>query len=138
MVDYDTPILDDTTQSVNDLQVVTLPSLTYQVVNGRILGKTDGIESMVQAINKILRTDRFVFTIYSDQYGNDLSELIGKELPYVKAELGRVFDEALQADDRVDGAEINSVTQINKNTLLVNLTVTTMFGDATVESEVSV
>ena len=138
MVDYDTPILDDVTQSVNDLQVVTLPSLTYQVVNGRILGKTDGIKSMVQAINKILRTDRFVFTIYSDQYGNDLSELIGKELPYVKAELGRVFDEALKADDRVDNAEINSVTQINRNTLLVNLTVTTMFGDATVESEVSV
>ncbi|MEX0380473.1 DUF2634 domain-containing protein [Leuconostoc sp. MS02] len=138
MVDYDTPILDDVTQSVNDLQVVTLPGLTYQVVNGRILGKTDGIKSMVQAINKILRTDRFVFTIYSDQYGNDLSELIGKELPYVKAELGRVFDEALKADDRVDNAEINSVTQINRNTLLVNLTVTTMFGDATVESEVSV
>ena len=94
MVDFDTPILDDTTQPVNDVQVVTLPSLTYQVVNGRILGKIDGIEAMLQAVNKILRTDRFVFTIYSDQYGNDLSELIGKELPYVKAELGRFFDEA--------------------------------------------
>ncbi len=138
MVDFDTSILDDTTQPVNDVQVVTLPSLTYQVVNGRILGKIDGMEAMLQAVNKILRTDRFVFTIYSDQYGNDLSELIGKELPYVKAELGRVFDEALKADDRVDSVEVNSVTQTGRNTLLVNLTVTTMFGDATVESEVNV
>ncbi|CUW12203.1 MULTISPECIES: DUF2634 domain-containing protein [Leuconostoc] len=138
MIDYDTPVLDDTMPLNSDVQVVTLPSTTYQVINGRILGKIDGKEAMLQAIDKILRTDRFVWTIYSDQYGNDFSELIGQEMAYVKAELERMYEEALKGDDRVDDVMINSVTQTSRNMLLVNLTVTTMFGDATAESEVSV
>jgi len=138
MIDYDTPVLDDTMPLNSDVQVVTLPSTTYQVINGRILGKIDGKEAMLQAIDKILRTDRFVWTIYSDQYGNDFSELIGQEMAYVKAELERMYEEALKGDDRVDDVMINSVIQTSRNMLLVNLTVTTMFGDATAESEVSV
>lgn len=138
MIDYDTPVLDDTMPLNSDVQVVTLPSATYQVINGRILGKIDGKEAMLQAIDKILRTDRFVWTIYSDQYGNDFSELIGQEMAYVKAELERMYDEALKGDDRVDDVMINSVTQTSRNMLLVNLTVRTMFGNATAESEVSV
>jgi hypothetical protein len=138
MVDYDTPVKDDVVQTVNDIEIITLPSLTYRVIDGRISGKIDALDAMRQAIEKIFSTDRFVLPIYSDQYGNDLSELLGKEMPYVKADLGRVFDEALKADDRVDAVEINSVTQSSRDTLIVVLTVSTMFGDIKTESEVIV
>lgn len=138
MIDYDTPVKDDVVQTANDIEIITLPSLTYRVVDGRISGKIDGLDAMRQAIEKIFSTDRFVLPIYSDQYGNDLSELLGKEMPYVKADLGRVFDEALKADDRVDAVEINSVTQSSRDTLIVVLTVSTMFGDIKTESEVIV
>lgn len=138
MIDYDTPILDDATQPPQNVQVVTLPSLTYQVVNGRIIGKIDGKDAMLQAIDKIVKTERFVFNIYSDQYGNDFAELIGKEMPYVKAELTRMFDEAFKADDRVDSVTVNSIKQTSQNTILVNLTVETMFGNSMTDSEVMI
>lgn len=138
MIDYDTPILDDATQPPKNVQVVTLPSLTYQVVNGRIIGKIDGKDAMLQAIDKIVKTERFVFNIYSDQYGNDFAELIGKEMPYVKAELTRMFDEAFKADDRIDSVTVNSIKQTSQNKILVNLTVETMFGNSMTDSEVMI
>ena len=47
------------------------PTLTFQIANGRIRNKFDGLGAMVQAVDKILKTERFVFPIYTDQYGND-------------------------------------------------------------------
>jgi hypothetical protein len=64
-----------------DVIEVTAPSLTYRVINGRIVGMIDGQDAARQAIDKILRTERFVWPIYDDQYGNDLAELLGKEMP---------------------------------------------------------
>lgn len=138
MIDYDVPILDDTTKPAKDVSVVTLPSLTYKVKDGRIIGKIDGAEAMFQAIHKIIQTERFVFPIYSDQYGHDLAELIGKEMPYVRAEVGRMFSEALKADDRVDDVTINDIIQVSRNSLYVEITVSTMYGEIKTEGEVIV
>ncbi|MCT1174175.1 DUF2634 domain-containing protein [Lactococcus lactis] len=114
------------------------PSYTYKVENGRIMGNIDGYEAMRQAIEKALMTERFVFEIYTDQYGNDLPDLIGKDLPFVKTALEDVLKEALQTDDRVDDVAINSIDETNRSTLLVNLTVKTVFGNVKTETEVNV
>jgi hypothetical protein len=37
------------------------PTLTFQIANGRIRNKFDGLGAMVQAVDKILKTERFVF-----------------------------------------------------------------------------
>lgn len=59
-------------------------------------------------------------------------------MPYVKAELTRMFDEAFKADDRVDSVTVNSIKQTSQNKILVNLTVETMFGNSMTDSEVMI
>ena len=39
------------------------PTLTFKVENGRIRGKVDELAAMVQAVDKILRTERLVYPI---------------------------------------------------------------------------
>ncbi|MEE6715776.1 DUF2634 domain-containing protein [Schleiferilactobacillus harbinensis] len=120
-----------------DVIEVTAPSLTYRVINGRIVGMIDGQDAARQAIDKILRTERFVWHIYDDQYGNDLAELLGKEMPYVKAEVQRMLMEALKADDRVNDVRVDKIEQTGSDELSVFATVTTQFGLLNIESEVT-
>lgn len=138
-MEEDIEILDDSIiEEDDDIEEITLPSLTYQVSNGRIIGNIDGLDAMRQAIDKLLRTERFIFEIYSDQYGNDLDELIGKEYEYVEADIARVLDEAILGDDRVDSVEVTAIAQQSSNSLLANVSVTTMYGTITTEVEVEV
>lgn len=138
-MDEDIEILDDSIdEEDDDIEEVTLPSLTYQVSNGRIIGNIDGLDAMRQAIDKLLRTERFIFEIYSDQYGNDLDELIGKEYEYVEADIARVLDEAIMGDDRVDSVEVTSISRQSSNSLLANVSVATMYGTITTGVEVEV
>ncbi len=122
----------DTTQDL-----VVIPSLTYQVNNGRIIGKVDGMDAMKQAIFKILNTERFIFPIYSDQYGSDVNDYIGKDINYFMAVIGDVIKEALLADDRVIDVTLNSLTQTDKQSLTASLTVSTTWGQIDTETEVS-
>ena len=138
-MDEDVEILDDSIlEEDDDIEEITLPSLTYQVSNGRIIGNIDGLDAMRQAIDKLLRTERFIFEIYSDQYGNDLDEVIGKEYEYVEADIARILDEAILGDDRVDSVEVTSISQQSSNSLLANVSVATMFGTITTGVEVEV
>lgn len=114
------------------------PTLTFKVENGRIRGKVDELPAMVQAVDKILRTERLVYPIYSDQYGNDLNDLIGKDIGYTKVETERMIKEALLADDRVIDVEIDSIEPKNKDTIVVTGTCFTVFGRIAIDSEVSV
>lgn len=121
----------------NSIEEVTLPTLTYQVVNGRVQGMIDEQIAMRQAIDKILRTERFVFPIYDDQYGNDFIELIGKDMPYAKNEVQRMINEALFGDDRVVNVNVDDIEEVDAASLEVKVTVETIFGDFDTEVEVT-
>jgi len=114
------------------------PTLTFKIENGRIRGKFDEKKAMAQAVNKILETERLVYPIYSDQYGNDLNDLIGKEMGYAKVEAERMIKEALLADDRVVDVDIDEVTEISRDTLEIKGTCVTVYGNIGIDSEVSV
>lgn len=114
------------------------PTLTFKVENGRIRSKIDEQDAMIQAVDKILRTERLVYPIYSDQYGNDLDDLIGKDMAYAKVEVERMLKEALLADDRVTAVKIDKIDQIDSDTLAVSGICTTVYGDINIDSEVSV
>lgn len=113
------------------------PTLTFKVDHGRIRYKTDELDAMVRAVDKILKTDRFVYAIYDDQYGNDLNELIGKSFDYAETEVERIIVEALTADERVINVEIEKIWRIDKDTLGVTGTCYTVYGDVPIESEVT-
>ncbi len=128
--------LDVEDETDDDLEEETLPSCTYLVKNGRIQSMIDGREAMVQAIDKILRTERFVFPIYTEDYGNDFNELLGKEFDYAEVEVERMLEEAMYADDRVTDVRVDDVQKMNSTTLMVSGTVETIFGTVPIESEV--
>ncbi len=114
------------------------PTKTYQVKNGRILNKFDGHEAMIQAVDKILKTERFVYPIYDNQYGNDFFELFGKSFDYATVEFERMVKEALFADSRVLTVTVDDIEILNRNILKVHGSCTTVYGDIPIESEVSV
>ena len=114
------------------------PTLTFKIENGRIRGKVDEKQAMIQAVDKILRTERLIYPIYSDQYGNDLNDLIGKDMGYAKVEAERMIKEALLADDRVVEVDIDEVTEVSRDTLEIKGTCVTVYGNIEIDSEVSV
>ena len=114
------------------------PTLTFKIENGRIRGKFDEKQAMIQAVDKILQTERLVYPIYSDQYGNDLNDLIGKDMGYAKVEAERMIKEALLADDRVVEVDIDEVTEVSRDTLEIKGICVTVYGNIDIDSEVSV
>ncbi|RMC39574.1 DUF2634 domain-containing protein [Lactobacillus sp. ESL0236] len=132
MDDEDIDTDDDDDESFEDE-----PTLTFKIENGRIRGKIDEQKAMIQAVDKILQTERLVFPIYSDQYGNDFNDLIGKDMGYAKVEVERMLKEALLADDRVTDVQVDEIEQISRDTLQVKGICITAFGDINIDSEVS-
>jgi hypothetical protein len=78
------------------------------------------------------------FRIYTDQYGNDLNDLLGKDLGYSKVEAERMVKEALLADERVIKVDITSINETSPNTLTLTGECQTSYGNIPIESEVSI
>lgn len=92
---------------LEDLEEVPYANKTYRVnfQTGRIEGNIDGLQAVIQAVIKMLNTERFAYEIYDDQYGNELESLIGKDYLFVKNDIKRVIEEALLVDDRIVSIE---------------------------------
>ena len=123
-----------------DLKVKTQPSKQYMMVldENRIVGTCDKLQSVRQAVFKILSTERYEYPIYSWNYGIELKELFGKSPMYVCPEIERRVKEALLQDDR-----ITNVTDFNfdipKNGVVsVAFTVHTIFGKFDKEMAVNI
>lgn len=114
-----------------DLEVKTQPSKQHMMIldRNRIIGTCDKLQSVRQAVFKILSTERYEYLIYSWNYGIELKDLFGKSVMYVCPEIERRVKEALLQDDR-----ITSVTDFNfdvskRGVVSVTFTVRTIFGD---------
>ncbi|WP_338532560.1 DUF2634 domain-containing protein [Paenibacillus peoriae] len=102
-----------------DLDVVTEtdvePSRTYalDLGSGVVGGIIDGREAIRQFILKAILTSRFHFTIYDEDYGCELEDLIGQDVPMelLETEIPRVITEALIYDDRIDDVYGFEITQ---------------------------
>ena len=117
------------------------PSLTYAMNadKGIFVGKVDGIEAIKQSVLKTINTERYEFEIYSWNYGIELQDLYGKDLPYVMSEVKQRIIDALLVDDRIESVGSFEVEQIKQGKLHIQFTVTTaQQDDFTVESEVDI
>ena len=112
-----------------ELEETVLPSRTYHVKNGRILSQVDGLDSIVQAVDKLLKTERFAYVIYSQNYGVELERFIGQNFDFVKADLERTISDALLVDDRIDHIGDFEMEQTNGNTLSCRFMVNTIEGE---------
>lgn len=108
-----------------------LPSQTYKIdfEAGRIVGTVDGREAVRQAVQKILRTERFSHLIYSWGYGMEWRTLTGRSRGVVESELGRLLTEALTADGRVVAVKDVSIIRSGRNAATVFVTVDTKYGE---------
>lgn len=91
--------------AINELVIndVKQPSRTYGInaQRGIISGYIDGLDAVRQAVELIMSTERYVYPVYSWNYGVELESLIGKDAAYITAEIKRRIREALEQDDRV-------------------------------------
>lgn len=95
----------------------------------------DGLEAVKQAVFIILETQRFQYLIYSFDFGSELVGLIGKSPLFVQSEIKRLIKEALLQDERV--TDVRNVTfQVQGDSMLVEFTVVTVFGNFTMTREV--
>ena len=117
------------------------PSLTYAMntVKNIFVGKIDGVEAIKQSVLKTINTERYEFEIYSWNYGIELQDLYGKDLPYVMSEIKQRIIDALLVDDRIESVGSFEVEKIKQGKLHIKFTViTTQQDDFTVESEVDI
>lgn len=128
--DFDERLLD------TPLDDQPLPSLTWHLDfdKGRIVGKTDGLEAIKQAVIKVFQTDRFWYDVYSFDYGHELTLLLGSSPEFVQSEATRMIQEALLPDDRIDSVE-NVEAEIKGDQITIRFTVVTVYGSF--ETEVS-
>lgn len=115
----------------------TEPSNTFFIdfEKGRISGFVDEREAVKQAIMLILNTERYKFLIYSWNYGVELEELVGTHPDIVEDEVERLISEALLQDDRITAVYDFEFSR-NRDTLLVNFKVDSIYGDIGIETEV--
>lgn len=115
------------------------PGLTWYIdqESQRISGEVDGWAAVRQAVEIILRTQRFKWLIYEPFSGTDYRNLIGLDSGYVAAELQRRIKEALMMDSRVTGIK-DYKFHFDGDSLSVSFTVTTVFGDVYETLEVNV
>ncbi|MDF2925882.1 MAG: phage protein [Paenibacillaceae bacterium] len=102
------------------------PSRTWRLDfdQGRISGMIDDREAVLQAVYKILQTERYVYLAYSFDYGFEGRNLIGRSPSFVRSELRRRISEALLQDSRVQ--EVRDFSFESKgDTMLVRFTVVT-------------
>jgi len=138
---------DDTNEELElDFEIESEPSLTYamkisQEVSGDsiFVGRVNDTEAIKQAIIKIINTERYEHEIYSWDYGIELKDLFGGQIPYVMSEVKRRITDAVLADDRIDSIEDFQVERAGKNGVHCIFTAVTIQGDEiNIETEVEV
>lgn len=114
------------------------PSLTWRINKNtnRIQGEADGLDAVRQAVEIILNVERFRWQIFKPSSGMQWRGLIGLDRGYAAAEVRRRMEEALKMDDRVTGIEDFNCT-FSQNSLTVWVTVGTVYGSVSAETEVS-
>lgn len=125
-------LLDDETE---ETQPITTYKLDLDKKN--IQGNITDIESLKQAINKELMTEKYEYSIYSFDYGTELHTLIGMDsYKYVEIEAKRMIKECLSKYSYID-----SVTDFNfdfkGDSMTITFTVNSTFGTTTIRNEVA-
>ena len=115
------------------------PSYTHKldIDRDRVSGMSDEQDALYQAVYLILNVERYVYPIYSRNYGVELTDLVGQPKDYAMSEAKRRITEALVQDDRitsVDGWSFDA----GRKSVLAHFTVHTIYGDLEVTKEVAI
>ncbi len=113
----------------------TMPSLSYKISGGKIIGMVDEKEALVQSIDLMLRTERFKFGIYSWNYGCELQGITGLASDLAMARAETMVSDVLTTDDRITSIS-NFDVEISDRQLKLKFDVKTIFGNISYEGVV--
>lgn len=122
-----------------DLEIARQPTKTYKMdLEGTTTrGFTDDLEAMKQVVFKILNTERYVYPMYSWNYGIETMDLYGEPVSWVCPELQRRITEALVWDDRIDSVDDFTFDLSQKGVVHVSFVVHTIYGEIQTERTVN-
>lgn len=122
---------------LDDVEMEDLPTNTFLVDNEseQVAGMNDGLEAMRQAVEIMLTTERYGFQIYTENFGIELEDLIGKDPDYIKAVLPSRIRDAFSVDDRILG-ERNYNFIVQGDAMLVSFDVDTVYGSFSPEVQI--
>lgn len=102
-------------------------SITYKVENGRILGLLSPLESLIQTIHHILRTERgkYNLVIAEETYGVEVEDLFGMNPIYAYPRLQYTIREALLQDDRIQEVMDFKILSHQDNAVEITMTLQT-------------
>ncbi|MDP4153686.1 MAG: DUF2634 domain-containing protein [Bacillota bacterium] len=121
-----------------DFQIIELPTRTFKISDGNtISGFADKLDAMKQAVYLILNTERYEYLIYSWNYGIELVDLYGQQMPFVLPELKRRITEALTQDSRITGVS-DFVFDYEGRKIRAAFRVSTIYGDIDAEKAVTI
>lgn len=102
-----------------------------------VRGRVDELAALSQAISLMLQVEQGEYEIFSDEYGLKVSDLVGRDRPYVAAELERRIKECLLVDERILAVEDFAVSGAGGR-MLVNFVVKSVYGEMSESAEVMV
>jgi len=116
------------------------PSRTYHLdlARKRATSMIDGHDAIIQAVRKILYTERYAYVIYSSQYGVELDRLIGQEYDFIVSDIKRTLTEALLMDNRIISLENFEMEKTGLDTMEVNFLVNSIEGEINFSTEVKI
>lgn len=127
------------TSNLDNLEIIDNieTSRTYRIIDNSLSGYVEELESLKQALYKVLKTERYEYPIYSFDYGIELESLIGKDSDYVRIELKRRIEECLLEDERVQ--EVNNFEFIQDGeSLICSFNVISIYGEISITKEVDI
>lgn len=104
----------------------------------RIMGYVDNLEAIKQAVYHILMVERYSYIIYSDNYGVELNQYIGRGFDYLQNTIEETLRDALTYDLRITDVAVNSIEKVDTDNALINFTVYSIYGNLQMEVNVSV
>lgn len=117
------------------LSYVEKPTHTFIIdwSAGQISRMDSGLAAMRQAVEIVLKNERFQWQIYTSNFGSELRDLIGEEYDYIISELPRRVEEALLVDSRILSVENFVFSMIGGDRVSCTFDVITVFGAFTQE-----
>lgn len=108
----------------------SMPSKTYKIdwETGRIGGFIDGKEAVGQAIELALTTERFIWGIYSWNYGSEIYRLIGRSDAHAMGKMEHMIKDALLPDSRITDTK-DFAFEVNRGEITCQFTASTTVGE---------
>jgi len=108
---------------ITQIKIVPYPTFTYRHTDNQIVGNTDELEAIQQAVYHILSTERYAYAIYDNNNGVELEKYRKRGFEYLEATIQSTLQDALFQDDRITAVTVTSIEKTGADSALVKFTV---------------